>query len=99
VLPGLALVGIGLGLIIPNAFALAADRTAEEVRGRAMGGVTASLFLGQFLSPFFSEPVVRAWGLRPAFFLGGVVALASGALFLLGRPGKRRPHRQRAARL
>jgi MFS family permease len=98
-LPGLALAGVGLGLIIPNAFAFAAGRTPREVRGRAMGGLTAALFLGQFLSPIICAPVVSAWGLRPTFGLAGALTLATGAVFLLGGLGHRWFHPRRAARI
>jgi MFS family permease len=81
VLPGMALAGLGLGFIVPNTFALAAERTPASARGRAMGSVTTALFLGQFLSPLIAAPATAWWGLGATFtFVGGLGLLSALAL-------------------
>jgi hypothetical protein len=57
------------------------------VRGRVAGGLTASIFVGQFVSPLVSQPWIEASG-YPAAFGGtalGLAAMASGAGFLAAR--------------
>ncbi|WP_373048772.1 MFS transporter [Vulgatibacter sp.] len=78
VLPGLAVAGLGLGLLIPNLFAQAADAAEAQVRGRAMGTVTTFLFLGQFLAPIVSAPLASALGLGAVFSIAGAFGLLVG---------------------
>ncbi|MEM9952612.1 MAG: MFS transporter [Chloroflexota bacterium] len=59
---GLAMGGFGLGLVVPNIITWVASGVPEALRGRAMGGVTTSLFLGQFISPFVVTPITTLVG-------------------------------------
>lgn len=59
---GLAMGGFGLGLVVPNIITWIASGVPESLRGRAMGGVTTSLFLGQFISPFVVTPISNIVG-------------------------------------
>ncbi|MEO1290830.1 MAG: MFS transporter, partial [Chloroflexota bacterium] len=59
---GLAMGGFGLGLVVPNIITWVASGVPEALRGRAMGGVTTSLFLGQFISPFVVTPITALVG-------------------------------------
>jgi MFS family permease len=52
VLTGLAISGMGLGILMPNMTVWLSTAVPDAVRGRAMGGLSTALFLGQFLSPF-----------------------------------------------
>lgn len=45
---GLAIAGVGVGLIIPNLNAWLAAVVPKTARGRAVSGLTASFFLGRF---------------------------------------------------
>ncbi|MGB7341811.1 MAG: MFS transporter [Phototrophicaceae bacterium] len=73
---GLAAGGFGLGLVVPNLITWVASGVPEVMRGRALGGVTTSLFLGQFISPFIVTPLTNIVG------AGGVYAALG--IFLLG---------------
>jgi MFS family permease len=81
VVAALALSGLGAGLILPNLSAWIAEVVPPVLRGRAIGGMTTSVFAGQFLSPVLTQPAVNALGLASAFVLVGAlaVALALGA--------------------
>ena len=59
----LILIGIGLGLIMPNPNVWTSNEVPSAMRGRALGGLTTFMFLGQFLSPIASAPVTNAVGL------------------------------------
>lgn len=62
------LIGVGLGLNFPNMNIWLMSRVPETMRGRASGGLTMSIFLGQFMSPFLSLPLVQKYGLSGSFF-------------------------------
>ncbi|MBW4618644.1 MAG: MFS transporter [Cyanosarcina radialis HA8281-LM2] len=73
-LTGLAIAGLGLGIIMPNMTVWVSSVVSDAVRGRALGGISTALFLGQFLSPLVSQPFIKPLG------LGGVYAFTGGAL-------------------
>jgi MFS family permease len=77
VLVGLIITGSGLGLLMPNMNLCLTTVTPEIFRGRVMSGITTSFFLGQFLSPFVSQPLSKVVG------LGGAYGWASGFMFIL----------------
>ena len=66
--------GFGGGMLVPNAILPLMRRLSLAIRGRALGGFTAALYLGQFLSPLVVLGCAQAFGgLRPA-----IVSIASG---------------------
>ncbi|KAA5605043.1 MFS transporter [Roseospira marina] len=73
--------GFGVGATFPNITNWMMTLAPPHLRGRLVGGTTMSIFLGQFVSPMFSQPLV-GWLGQPATFgvTAGVVALVS-ALF------------------
>lgn len=52
---GLALVGAGFGLTVPNANIWLQQDVPSTLRGRAMSGLTLFIYLGQFSSPFAAK--------------------------------------------
>ncbi|MFM7427284.1 MAG: MFS transporter [Elainella sp.] len=85
VLLGLGVAGLGLGLLMPNLTLWVAGSVPESVRGRALGGLTTSLFLGQFLSPLVSQPLSHTIGLGPTYAAAGLLMLALGLGLAAGR--------------
>ncbi|MGF1505543.1 MAG: MFS transporter [Anaerolineae bacterium] len=75
--PGLVMQGIGLGFMIPNLNVWMAGGTPPAIRGRALGALTMSMWIGRFLTPVITQPIVDAQGLAAAF---GVVAAISALL-------------------
>ena len=82
VMAAMAVCGTGFGQFMPNTAIWLAELAPEEMRGRLFGLLTMSLFLGQFVSPFFTQPVNSLNGLRGPFgvygsgaIMGGVVAM------------------------
>ena len=55
--------------------------TPDSARGRALGGLTSSLFLGQFLSPILTRPLAEAFGLATAFVWVGAVMIVGVVSF------------------
>jgi MFS family permease len=72
--------GIGLGLMMPNLNVWATNEVPSELRGRALGGLTTFIFLGQFLSPIVSSPVKNELGLTATYGLAGVLLVVVSAV-------------------
>ena len=93
---GLALFGCGFGLLLPGLNGLAGDIATETTRGRVVGVLTTSLFLGQFASPLLAQPLIAALGSAATFGVGAgmLLALAGGfavaAFVRPSAPGDRR---------
>jgi MFS family permease len=88
VIAGAVASGFGVGLFFPNSSLWVLALAPPRLRGRLAGGLTATIFLGQFVSPLALEPVVAATSLAGAFGIAaGAMALAAAGLFLLRRHG------------
>jgi MFS family permease len=101
VILGSMIAGLGMGLLAPNLGAVVARTVPPQVRGRAMGGLTASIFLGQFFSPLVLQPVLQQSGIVATFWVAGLGSLAAAVVLLLwrlrpllGRDRAARPARQ-----
>lgn len=73
VLVATATAGIGLGLVIPNLMTGTLMLAPVAIRGRVAGGLTASIFIGQFASPFVSQPWIASFGFAAAFRDAGLL--------------------------
>jgi MFS family permease len=77
VLLGLTIAGLGVGLLTPNMNVCLTSSTPAALRGRILGGLTTSFFLGQFTSPLISQPLSQWVG------LGATYALAGGLMLVM----------------
>ncbi len=77
ILVGLSLTGVSLGLLMPNMNVWLSSIVPDNLRGRALGGLSTALFLGQFLSPILSQPLVINTSLSFTY------AVFGGILFLI----------------
>jgi MFS family permease len=84
---GAALIGAGLGFCMPTFITTALNATPARYRGLVSGLITSAIFLGQFLSPLASTPLVAHLGYPGAFLTGatGFVVLAVALIALLRR--------------
>ncbi|MFQ5947076.1 MAG: MFS transporter [Anaerolineae bacterium] len=87
VIVGSMIAGLGLGLLVPNLGAVVALTVPARVRGRAMGGLTASIFLGTFFSPLVLQPVLQQSGIVATFWVAGIGSLAAAVVLLAWRLG------------
>jgi MFS family permease len=85
VLAGLAISGLGSGLMFPNMNVWLTTEVPVAVRGRAVGGLTTAIFLGQFMSPIAGQPIVENFGLSTLFLGSGAVLLGFALLLALFR--------------
>ncbi len=74
--------GLGIGLFPPNSSVWLAEVTPPALRGRAVGGMTSAIFLGQFFSPIFSQPIVGQFGLAGMFGIAGALSLLIVVIFV-----------------
>ena len=75
---GAALIGSGFAFIIPAVVAWTLDIAPMRRRGLASGCATTAIFLGQFVSPLFSQRIIDQWDFR-SLFLGSVILLTAQA--------------------
>ena len=54
-------------------------------RGRAIGGFSAFVFMGQFLSAIVSQPLTEQFGLDQTYFIGGCFAVFLALLILAAK--------------
>jgi MFS family permease len=83
VLLGLVVAGMGLGLVIPNLNVWLSAEVPDSLRGRALGGLTTFMFLGQFLSPIVTQPLNNSLGLAATYGIAGVILTVLSLLLLL----------------
>jgi MFS family permease len=76
---GLLVIGLPVGLMIPHFSAVTIERASPEARGRAVGLITSSIYVGQLLIPFVSEPLREKLGAQ-GMFGALAVALVAAAL-------------------
>lgn len=81
VVAGVFLLGLGVGVNYPNFTAWLTRLAPPAVRGRAIGMLSSSVFLGQFLSPLASQPIAAATSPSAMFWLTGIVAVLVGLPF------------------
>ncbi|HEY9627056.1 MAG TPA: MFS transporter [Coleofasciculaceae cyanobacterium] len=80
ILLGQLLVGFGLGFAMPNMNVWVSGETPASLRGKALGGLTTSMFLGQFFCPILTQPLVQQLGFRQTY---GVIAGMLGVIALI----------------
>ena len=80
VLVAMAVSGICMGTIMPNFAAAAMLLAPPALRGRVSGLLVSGIFIGQFLSPIVSQPLIGARGYDGAYAIVGVVVLVFGVI-------------------
>jgi MFS family permease len=93
---GAAVAGAGWGWTMPNLNVWLLAGVAPEGRGRALGWLMSSVFLGQFAAPLAAQPLIAARGIDAVFWAAaGILVLAAVALRRVPRwqPRPRASHR------
>lgn len=91
----LLIMGTGLGFLMPNLNNWVLAEAPAPVRARYAGLLTTALFLGQFLAPILTQPLVSSLGIQPTFAVVAGAALLVAVAYYLG--GRRVTGRERAA--
>lgn len=83
VMGGLAITGLGLGALMPNMNFCLTSIIPRMARGRVLGGLTTSFFLGQFCSPLISQPLSLKVGLSTTYGAGSVMMLVMSLITVI----------------
>lgn len=75
-----AVLGIGLGLVMPNFMTAALNAAPVHRRGTVSGVMTAAIFTGQFLSPLLTGPLFDSLGYPGGLRIAALVAVGFAAL-------------------
>jgi MFS family permease len=81
VIAGLTVSGLGLGLLMPNLNVWLTTLIPAASRGRAMGGLTTCLYMGQFLCPILTQPLMRTMGMSSGFAMVSTILIVLGIGF------------------
>jgi MFS family permease len=79
----LLILGIGLGLFVPNSTVWITSITPKSSRGLVLSIFTSFLFLGQFLSPFVSQLLLEYVSFAEMFAFGGLLLFSIGVAYLI----------------
>ncbi|MBU2998117.1 MFS transporter [Cellulophaga baltica] len=83
-------IGAATGLITPIFFSIALDIAPSKRHGFASGMITTALFVGQFISPILSQPIIRNFDYSGGFKLYSILFLSLGIIsFLVFRKADR----------
>ena len=84
-LAALMIQGLGLGLLMPNAFSACAAATVPDLRARMLGFVRAGFYAGPLLIQSPLEVIYRRWDAGSAILAIGLLSLAGVVWVLAGR--------------
>lgn len=84
---GAMLIGLGFGQVMPTFVAQALNAAPPHFRGRVSGLMTSAIFLGQFVSPLITRPMLNALGYSGTFGAIAVILIAAAiSVALVLRP-------------
>lgn len=81
--PGLIFSGLGAGLMMPNSNLCLVTMASPENRGKVLGLLTTFIFLGQFASPLFFQPLVNFTSIRGGFFYLSISMIVISIIVLI----------------
>ncbi|MDG5765857.1 MFS transporter [Balneolales bacterium ANBcel1] len=81
---GMVLGGFGSGLLMPNSNVWMLSEAPAHLRGRLSGTLTSAVFLGQFLSPILTQPMVDATSIDTGFLIIGLTVASAALLVTIG---------------
>ena len=68
---------------MPNMTFCLTSATPANMRGKILGVLTTSMFLGQFVSPFVSQPLSLAIGLNMTYGVAGIAMAILAIAFVI----------------
>lgn len=80
---GLIIAGFGTGTLMPNTNLWLISLAPARRRGRLVGRLNFSVYLGQFLSPVLLFPLIRWQSIHFSFAVSGLIMIMMAAAFLL----------------
>lgn len=83
IIAGLAISGLGMGLLMPTGNLWVMDITPLSHRGRLISYLSAAIFLGQFSSPLVTAIPIQEFGIINTFTYGGILIILLGSINLI----------------
>lgn len=84
----MAIIGFGSGLVYINNSAWILKLAPNAVRGKVAGILSSCIFLGQFLSPLLTQPLVAQIGLFEMFLLYSALIFIVALVFFIAKGAK-----------
>jgi MFS transporter, ACDE family, multidrug resistance protein len=81
--PVAVLFGVGLGIAVPNHYAVLANLAPAELQASVLATATGMNFLGQFLSPLLFGLVLQQAELNLVFYAASGLAIATGMALMM----------------
>lgn len=81
--PGLLISGLGAGLLMPNSNLCLVSIASPENRGKVLGLLTTFIFLGQFASPLFFQPLVDYTSIKGGFLYLSIAMILVSIIVLI----------------
>lgn len=81
--PGLLVSGLGAGLLMPNSNLCLVTMASQENRGKVLGLLTTFIFLGQFASPLFFQPLISATSIKSGFLYLSIAMIVISTITLI----------------
>ncbi len=85
---GLILQGLGTGLLMPNSNLWLINISPAGIRGRMIGNLSFFVYMGQFLSPVFFNPIAEYAGPQGGFGIIGIFMMLIAAIFFISQVKK-----------
>lgn len=82
ILFGMAICGVGMGFLMPNAILWIIGITRPKNRNIVIGWYTTATFLGKFLSPVLMTPLTKIVSVKNSFFVCAVIMLFMSILLM-----------------
>ena len=83
ILLGLAIAGLGIGLLMPNCNLWLMEVVSTKNRGKIIGGISSTMFLGQFVSPLLIGILIATYNLTFSFYISAGLMLVLTLILLI----------------
>jgi MFS family permease len=83
IITGLVISGFGTGLIMPSGSLWIIELAPSKFRGRMIGIAATTMYLGQFISPLFLQPIINQTSVASSFYLVAIFMISVGIIVVL----------------
>jgi MFS family permease len=94
VLIAMMFAGFGIGMMIPNTNLWIMQLAPPEIRGKEIGKLTMFWFMGQFLSPIITLPLIGRFKLPELFMAAAILQFILSVTFLVLHLGQEKKEKQ-----
>ena len=81
IIVGLCFFGVGMGLFLPNTNNWLFGQTHAPIRGRAIGGLTTAIFMGQFVAPITGNLILSFTDFSGLYLISAIILFVFALTF------------------